>query len=328
MGAALRGVMGASALAIFAGGACSVIVPGTLGPIDCLDEGAVGPPACPPGETCKQGMCVPAADDLGRKCVDVTDCSEGSLCVDPVLFGGTGDKRCTHPCCSSFDCDPRADFVCAAYPSGGGLFCRSAEELGRAGTGELPAGQSCKDGFECRSGLCETGACHDVCCTDTNCSASEQACVVDPAGGFACGAPSAVGLAYFDPCMTGADCASGLCVDVGGVTRCVTSCCSSSDCAPALDPMGMLASVGCRWVGVGGVAVATCSTFLPPGGTGLVGSTCVAPADCQSGLCEQLGDVVLCTDTCCSDESCGDPALFGCVPAELGGLVGLRCEPR
>lgn len=314
-------------------GACSLLVPGTLGPISCLDEGAVGPPACPPGQTCTQGVCVEGTTDLGKACKDQRDCGAEWLCVDPAAFGGEGERRCSRPCCSAFDCDPRADFVCAPFPGGGGTFCRAAADVGRASTGALAAGQACKEASECRSGLCELSRCADVCCTDVNCAASEMQCSLGAVplaaatvAGWACGTAS--GKGYFEPCASGSDCASGLCTDVDGVLRCVTPCCSSSDCPPATDAGGGVVSVGCRWVSHDGVGIPACVDAHPPGGTGLVGAACAAPEDCLSGACADVGGgTLVCTDTCCSDESCGDPALFACRPDPAGSL-GLRCEPR
>lgn len=128
---------------------CEALVDGKLGAVDCLDEGADGPPACQSGYWCSGGRCIPYAVDAA--CSSDADCAMGDFCLEPGALGTAGG-RCSRACCNSGDCDPL--FVCAAAPAGGVDLCQPASEVGRASGGVLDAMHACVADADCRSGRC------------------------------------------------------------------------------------------------------------------------------------------------------------------------------
>lgn len=328
--------LGLAATSAVLAGACSLLVDGRLDSIACAAEGTRGPPACPEGWLCKQGSCVDSGgSDLGSLCADHTSCALGDLCLDPADFGGAGAPFCSRPCCSSSDCDPRADFVCAPLPSGGGDFCVQAGAVGRGATGGAMVGDPCQTGADCRSGACEGSRCADVCCSDTNCGLGGLGCSLGatPAAGPATASTTWVcadhGSALDDlaPCGANEECASGLCLVLANQKRCVPPCCGSGQC-PLLDDGVDSYTLGCAPAGLDGSLHLACAVVLPATATKLVGAPCDTPDECKGGLCIQTAQGSICSDVCCSDESCGDPTLFACRPFPVGGNAALRCEPR
>lgn len=305
---------------------CQILVDGKLGDVHCQDEGAVGPPACPVGSQCRDGMCLPA--ELGAPCRRDADCSDGDLCLDPAVFGGSGTPSCSRPCCTSGDCDPDPRHVCWMAPDGAGSFCHAAADLGRAEGGAAGAGAKCESDGECRSGLCREARCADTCCSDTGCAAHGGVCRfalagADDPGGFWCTEAPIEKRARYESCGAHADCASGLCIPLwpSGDKRCSVPCCSSASCEvyPSKD-----VPVACAPVLVESVWVRACSALVLGEASLSVGSACKEDGDCRSGQCLDGR----CSDTCCSDESCGDPSSFVCRPAGDPAAWALRCAPE
>jgi hypothetical protein len=321
-----RGMPALGAFALLAWAGCEVFVDDSLDDVHCEAEGTVGPPACPTGDACMQGLCTPV--ELGLPCTTDGDCGPGDICLDPAHFGGVGPKNCSRPCCTSNDCDPDTSFVCWIPPDGGGPFCRSA---GQGKLGAIRAWEACTADGDCRSGLCDPHAhlCADTCCSDTSCAGVVGACrfeaapsgVVVGGAGFACATPLSGGKPRYASCTEDSDCASGLCVTQGDVQRCSSPCCSSSMCETGPDKQE---AVRCMTVMHGGIAVRACGDELPPTATREVGAPCAGDDDCRSGAC--AGGI--CTDACCSDASCGDEASFGCLPMPDSTSWALQCVPN
>jgi hypothetical protein len=319
--ALLRGL---PALFFWLAAGCEALVDGQLGQVHCMAEGQVGPPACPDGLTCKAGACVDTY--WGSPCGVDTDCLTAEFCLDPQIFGGRGNKRCSRPCCASSDCSPDADSVCWVPPVGGGAFCMGATDVGRGAPGTRGPLATCSSGADCRSGLCPNGTCTDTCCSDTNCAPNGMCRVAGPpsadALGFWCG-PALGTVSPGGPCTTDADCATGLCLDFGlKQLTCSMPCCRSSDC-------DAVQGIAARCVILTGARAGVRACVASPDvGVGTVGVACTKNADCRSGMCLQLGARLQCSDVCCSDESCGEGAPYVCRPANLGGAWSLRCEPK
>jgi hypothetical protein len=315
-------------LALLAGlGGCELLVDGKLHDVHCADEGAFGPPACPEGDVCTRGMCVPSA--LGALCVADADCAAPDFCLDPAVFGGAGAPRCSRPCCESSDCDPDARFVCWVAPDGVGGFCRAASDVGRTGGGAGRAGASCDGGAACRSGLCAAGRCADTCCSDTGCAATGDACRYGSgpaleAAGFWCMEPATGKKGRYDACEQDVDCASGLClaIEPDPTRRCTVPCCDSAACEVA---PGKGTPVACAPVLVGGVWARACSLLVAGQATLAVGAGCQTDGDCRSGAC---GRDKRCSDACCTDASCGDPSSFVCRPVDEAASWALRCTAK
>lgn len=323
-----------------AAGGCELLIDGELASIHCSREGRSGPPDCPIGDVCTDHVCTEPAGpptELGSRCDDDEGCAPGSFCLDPAVFAGAGafsagKKRCSRPCCSSGDCgDTAAALVCAHADLGGAGYCRKASDVGRAAPGLRVPGLACAAHEDCRSGLCDlTGAhltCSDSCCTDTSCSEAKNACrFVERASmrGFWC-SPLDGATAYGEPCVDDQACASGLCLEIEGAKRCSAPCCSATQCAPILGR-----PVACAEL-VHAVYIRACATLLPTGAVGEVGRACATGVECRSGLCAPPGPGETqgqCTDTCCSDEGCGAPGTFSCVPQVGGPPWPLRCQHK
>ncbi len=337
LGAAGRKLLlGLSALALLGVG-CEVLVDGKLGSVPCSDEGAIGPPACPEGAFCRDGTCIdmlPAERALGAPCADHEDCGALDFCLDPAVFDDERPRVCARACCTSSDCDPVRDAVCWIPDGGGSGLCRVGRDVGRPEVGTRLSGATCAAPGDCRSGICNEGACVDTCCSDTNCATSGAACrfttdLVSAGPAWACQPVGQGEGRYFDECAGNADCASGLCVYVGGTLRCTIPCCSSDMCPAA--PGDVMQNVGCAEITVGeGSTVRACARPLPDHSFAAVGVPCATDDACRSGMCVKHPEQTqrFCSDVCCSEGSCGDVSSFGCRPHSTGPSWALRCEPK
>ncbi|WP_437787105.1 hypothetical protein [Sorangium sp. So ce1097] len=340
LGAAGRRLLQAlAALAALAAG-CGVLVDGELDAVLCSAEGAIGPPACPVGTLCRNGACIemPPERALGAPCEAHDDCGALDFCLDPATFGGEGPSVCARACCSSSDCDPVRDAVCWVPDMGGGGLCRVGRDVGRPEVGTGRTGDPCAAHRDCRSGMCSEGVCIDACCSDTSCAATGAVCrltkgLISSGSAWACRPPQTTSLlGYFEECDEHAECASGLCAQVDGLSgsrRCTMACCASDMC-PA-SPGDVTHIVGCAEVDVGGgSAVRACTRVLQAQGFSAVGVACTDDAECRSGMCaiEPGQTQGFCSDVCCGEASCGDVARFGCRPPRTGSSWALRCEPK
>ena len=175
--------------------------------------------ACPDGTACvlyqdaSAGVCMPAAHPTGDYCSNNNQCTT-AICHTT----GQGTRQCVESC---RDAEPRCPtgYDCAddaAY----GAVCLPSEG---AGGGDTPVGQACQQDGECQGGLCLGGVCTARC----NVFAS------DCAAGYGCfslgdgnsgGCVPVGGAAEGDACAADTDCASALCVALGGEAVCVAPC--------------------------------------------------------------------------------------------------------
>lgn len=337
------------AIAIVAG--CEILVPGTLSNVRCMEEGAVGPPVCPLGTFCRDGVCRDGPRSLGEPCDDDDVCAPGDSCVDPAQIALTGDPFCSRTCCSSADCGVGTGLVCA--PLGPGKLCVPAELWDRDRPGTRFAGEPCSHDGECRSGACTEpgGYCLDTCCSDAECASFGGICAA--AGfGWSCGPALVEPKPPLAGCERDSDCASGVCaVWADGKGRCAEPCCSSNDC-PEIALDGGVKSVLCVPIPHGTAIVYACAALADGPANRPVGEPCDDAGQCRGGLCVEVpatdadrsadqGSSVIkvCSDVCCTDESCGAPHLFTCAPPEgappvtgpisSGGQgFGLQCRKR
>jgi hypothetical protein len=304
---------------------CHAVFDGELGVVRCEREGAYGPPDCPPAQTCVTGVCIEVGAPLGAGCASDDACRAPGWCLDVGALGHAGGPRCSKPCCSSAECGaPGEGQVCFAPAATAGAFCWPSEELGRAAPGWASGGTPCKQGGDCRSGLCET-SCSDVCCGDASCEA-ETVCRLrfseeTNGDGWSCGKPPSAVDEQF--CYSDHDCQSGHCalIEGLGVKLCLDPCCNSREC-DSIEVDGVLHRIGCA---PGPNGRRACARALPASATGAVGAPCSKGAACLSGICLPEG---YCSDLCCEDASCGDPMKFSCRLGEVDGFSALRCIRR
>ena len=335
--ASARAALGLAGALLAAGlGGCMFLVDSELGTIHCADEGALGPPACPSGQACVSGTCAPGLPPgpaLGRRCSSDLDCATGDFCLEPSLFGTSTPKTCTRPCCVSSDCNLESDagagdeLVCWVPPRGGGALCRRANELKRESPGTGHAGEACVSGVDCRSGKCDKLHCIDTCCSDAQCSAGDGRCHavdqgVSEGAAWSCAPAGPTGLGYLEPCAKDAECASGLCLLVADKLVCSQPCCDSGSCG-VYNQGAVAGNLACAQVPHHGSLLRACAALLPTTATGATGASCASDLDCRSGTC--VAD--RCSDVCCVDADCGDPAATACRPYDAGDAWALRCTP-
>jgi hypothetical protein len=246
----------------------------------------------------------------GQSFCDSGICAD-NVTVTPEVYKASGNNNfCTQPCCTSADCNPNT--VCFGTGRGGN-YCVAPQWIGRVvNIGTAIGGTACKNGSECRSGLCANGACADTCCSTSHqgsqCAAGTLCrFAAFPGTGFdthvtaSCGA--ATGAAPGSICAIDGVCQSGKCSAPGpGSARCEAVCRSSGDCS---------ANQACAYnIGPSVMStqdiVAGCVAAM---GTGAVGSNCQMNGDCATNFC----DGTHCTDVCFSDNDCP---------------TGVPCRPR
>lgn len=304
----------ASALGLAAG--CMLLVPGEPTDVRCTEEGAIGPPVCPAGTYCREGLCQEGPPGLGEPCDESGACGPGDRCFDPQSVGVPGMPLCSRPCCSSADCGVGTGLVCAVL--GPGKMCLPAEAWGRPDPGTLFAGEPCGADTDCRSGVCspEGGHCVDACCSDAECGLFAGACR-ERGDGWTCEPAAGPALRYLEPCESADDCASGLCLDwPDGARRCAAPCCSSEECGE-LEVGGAVLPILCVPLQRGAAIVHACALVTKGDASLAVGEPCDDPAQCRGGRCildEDSGQKI-CSDVCCTDASCGAPHLFACAGA-------------
>ncbi|MBK8254659.1 MAG: hypothetical protein IPK82_18600 [Polyangiaceae bacterium] len=282
VGAAARRVaLGATLLA--AAPTCQVLVSDKPANVKCVEDGAVGPPACPVGSYCRDGACEPGPPALGQPCDDDAECAPGDRCFDPAAVGVPGDPLCSRPCCSSSDCDGGTGLVCAVL--GPGKMCAPARDWERADPGEKPAGAPCETHAECRSGECRAERyCADACCSDAECAPFGAACA-DSGEGWMCTPVPSPKKGYLELCLNDDECLSGLCfTSPDSKQRCAKPCCSSDECG-AVKIGDLLQPITCLPIVHGAAMVLACAGMPKGEANRPVGAPCDDPSQCRGGRC-------------------------------------------
>ena len=323
---------------------CMFLVDDELGSIGCMDEGAYGPPACPTGHACVEGLCAPQAAPapaLGTSCSSNADCNEGDFCFDPTGVGEPAQPVCSRACCSSIDCDEmaadgevRTRAVCWVPALGGGSFCRDGHVLEREQIGAQKAGDKCIVDADCRSGVCRSDHCADACCSDTNCELTGSRCLVtdglaSEGSAWACAPTPMTTKGYLEPCLSDAECDTGLCIKMADELRCSRPCCDSASCGPIASG-SVTGQLACVHLPHHGSFIAACARVLPTTAELPVGAPCSGDLECRSGVCSGTEASPMdryCSDLCCVDADCGDPTL-ACRPRLFGATDALHCLLR
>jgi len=210
--------------------------------------------------------------------------------------------------------------------AGPGKLCLPGQKLGRAVLGSGFGGEACDQSGDCRSGACsgKGGYCIDGCCSDVACGVFGSVCRVEGEG-WTCRPETEGKKVYADGCEAGGECASGLCAEWSdGKKRCAEPCCSSVECG-SIKRLDTPTSVLCVARRSGDAMVHACAAFAEGPANRSVGEPCDGDGQCRGGRCvaeagfgAEGSDAKFCSDVCCTDASCGAPALFACAPVPPG----------
>ena len=287
----------------------------------CSDGGLCEAPTCDDGVTngdetdvdCGGDTCDPCVD--GQSCVDAGDCEsmvclglacQPSACDDGVVNGDETDVDCggsCQPCddgescvtsgdCESLVCDGGSD-TCAAPTCGDGVQNQGESDTDCGGPcgATCNDGESCDDGGDCVSLVCDGGT--NTCSAPTCSDGLQNQGETDADCGGPCGATCSDG----ESCDDGGDCISLVCDGVANT-------CSAPSCSDGVQNQGET-DADC-----GGPCGATCDP----------GEGCSGNADCVSLVCDGGSNT-------CAAPSCSDGVLNGTESdADCGGSCGSTCE--
>jgi hypothetical protein len=272
--------------------ACSALVSSELENVKCLNEGYIGPPACPVGTSCRGGTCMAClpqevcdngADDNCDNRVD-ENCGSGGTAGNAGVFGGGGA-----PIGGSGGVAGATGGV-----SGGGTGGVAPGSLGApcTGSGQCDATLFCANPNE-HGAMAGGAVCTKSCCSSSECSPWTEGVCFGAKGRYAlCKPASLVGRPppgakdTGETCGSGAECRSGVCA--GDV--CQDTCCADSNCPGNLATCAYQAMQGSGW------QTFTCANKTGGG----YGALCLGDSDCKSDVCFGL-----CTKPCCRVSDCG-----------------------
>ena len=238
----------------------------------------------------------------------------------------------TYACASDADCP----YVVATNAQGEYYSSKIACQSGLCGgksngipQGTQGLGEECGSDYDCKdsTAFCQTvGTGAGVCAVECTSPAANDCpaglvcygysngpggvCLPDQGGG---GQPT---KGAGEPCSSGNECKSLLCVGTGGPTgTCRTQCQPGNDAA---------CGAGNVCAKLQGTNVGACVEAEGPGDLKAAGEECQGGQECQSGLCVGSQDAALyhCADPCGAGASC--PSGFACTPLQGGGGVCLE----
>jgi len=267
------------------GDACQqgVCVPGTS---MCPDDG--NPCTVP---TCAGNLCDMAPAPDGLACDDQDVCTEGDSCVAGQCVGGSPPVEVCDDALDN-DCDGFTDEDCEPTPTG----CAYHNDC-------YPE-KLCGDWY-----TTGTRECSDPCAGDSDCP-----------GGFICTkVPGSINAGYCEPaigpgaqdvaCTTGADCATGLCVD----SKCAGGCLDDQHCTASNHTCQMIGDLS---IGFVGSACTDDGSLKQPGIACSNDGQTWDSFQCASGHCDLTAPANLpavCSNLCTSQSDCTSGQVCGIV---------------
>lgn len=269
-------------------------------------------PACFPTTGGDDHDAGPQGGVVGDACAAGTDCSG-----DLVCFTGLPDGYCTARC---IDGCPDGT-LCTSYA--GQDLCL-----------KLCVGDAdCREGYTCRSGVCQTG-----CVTDAECQAGEScqgggctargigaACTTpDECDSGSC-AKSLPGGYCTQGCASAADCPTGTeCVTYGGQSFCFDACLNNGDCRAGYVCSGGVCDRACTGdADCAGGEVCRDGACVGAG----VGQTCELGTDCPSPLgCNKSVPGGYCTQVCTTGADCPEGSTCGTMKGSRTCLAVCRTD--
>jgi len=294
---------------------------------DGMCDGAGGCRRYAAGAQCAAATCTGSTLTSTRSCNGTGTCQAAttSMC-DPYACTGTA---CRTTCTTDAHCV--APFTCI-----GGSCAKKGP------------GVACGAGGECLSGFCAQGVCCDGACNGTcqSCALAGTvgACTNVPNGSDPLNQCNDLGM---NSCSTDGSCnGSGACRLYAAGVQCAAAMCTGTTFTPARTCNGTgtcqtatpssCAPYAC---GTGGACRMTCGTTADcaspntctNGSCGLLppGAICTAPAQCNSGFCEQgVCCLTTCTGTCRSCAVAGSPGTCSNIPAGQAPVPTTQCATQ
>lgn len=315
---------------------CSAMIEAELTRVNCSWEGAIGPPACEPGQICRAGVCSGCApkevcgDSVDNDCNGAAEdgCDDGGLGGGAGTGGSpTGGGGGTGGSLQGGGGIAGSGGTTGGGGSGGtGATGATGGNGGAGGSGGTQAGaigSPCATDDSCNSGLfCESPAvfgasssaqiCSRGCCSSEDCGAGSEICYPAVHGGSACVPSSSVGRGAVGTVPTGgactnhSDCRSGLC----DKNKCFDTCCADSDC-PGTDMCVKTTLPGTTR------SVMACG---PSAGAGGFLSFCTN--GCKSNICSSG---TYCSKPCCNVKDCTGAVNLFCT--QVDGLKRCAYSP-
>ena len=218
-----------------------------------------------------QGICSLYPAGIEPECDGQNPCADGQVCVGGQCVDETAPTG-------------QIGDDCSVEPCGQNLFCVQGGGLGTFCTAICSQG-SCPTGWSCQTVNSNQGAAN-ICL---------------PNGGNESGTQ-----AFGEPCNSGPNCLSGLCVSDGRSAFCTQSCSQDRDCPDAGECQSLQ--------GGGGACIPTDDT---PTQQGSYGDPCNSAENCESNLCIAVTGNAYCSEECNGSGQC--PEGSGCLPLENGG---------
>jgi hypothetical protein len=273
--------------------------------------------ACVAGDTTR-----PTALSCHVRCVDDTNCTDGSFCLEVEGVAVCARSNCTSPLNAADECaNAGVDGGTCFAERNGAFYCSAA--------GEAERGESCEVNGDCAVGLtCVDNRCSPFCGDDNDCGQEECVFVLGNDDFGVCG-QGCPGFDTFDECADGTGCFpvtpdEGICIERGETPvgdECVTqeecvpfSSCSQLDtslpqtctawCDLTLAQPDRECDAGQICIGVGGAEFPHiggcfdgCTPFATPAGTGCGQDgvrSCIPQDDAQQrGVCYLSGAIPL-----------------------------------
>lgn len=276
--------------------ACSALVSSELENVRCLNDGYIGPPACPAGTSCRGGTCTPclAQEVCDNQIDDNCDSRVDENCsgiggAGGITSGGGGSPPLGGNGGGS------GSGGASGGASGGGTGGVAPGSLGApcTGPGQCDPSLFCADPTD-HGGTPGEFVCTKSCCNSNECSPWTEGVCFGAKGGYdiclpasRVGRPTPGAKDTGDSCGTGVECRSAVCAN----SVCQDTCCSDSNCPGNLSSCAYQAMLGSGW-----------QTFTCANKSGAnYGEFCgLDDSACKSDVCSGL-----CSKPCCRVSDCG-----------------------
>ena len=241
---------------------------------------------CPSGYHCDASACVrnTTAGNMCDPCSSPADCTDGLCLSFPEPHSGT---FCGVNCSTDAECG--AGNQC--FPiSGASSQCAPADGDCTGGSSGCTVDTDCPSGYHCDAGACVADEPVPECTVDTDCGAGRRC-----AGGTCVAIPPTL-HAFGEPCASGGECGSNMCLD----GYCTQSC-------SAYHPLdGCPGGTYCDNISCG---EGRCRAGAA--GPGEIGAACGGDSACESAYCDTSAGPGACMEPCNPSETFNPQCQYG-----------------